>query len=681
MGWLKAVRQKPISVRIPTLKFRGKVMFGFAVVLGISAVSMGIAYVGFERVSNGMESYRRSVGEADLARNIDQELISYQSLVRYYVVTGKEDDAKAAQIAEGSLSHAITESMRMTIDPGRLDKVTRLSRDFRVFTNIFADVLEVKKEIARLSENEIVLGGTKLQYKFDDLINTATEDDIATVELAAKQAKTQFVATTAMANTFIINFDETTAKNVTARLKFVEYSIKGISADNEKIKSRLNEINAQFAAYRTGFEKLAEKSVAVTKLMTEMNESAEQITRGSQVMKADMVAEQQRLEKQSNDTIHDIERLVAILAIGGFVLGGLWAFLLGKGISRPIQRMCAAMRELAGGNFDVVLPGLGRKDELGEMAAAVEEFKVQAIAKAERDAAQHEEQNRAASAERRKELIGFADNFETAVGAIVTNVSSSAAQLEAAAGTLTRTAETTETLSGEVAGASEEASASMQSVVAATEELSASVDEIRRQVRESNRIAEGAVEQAEHTDNRIGKLSRAAGQIGDVVKLITAIAEQTNLLALNATIEAARAGEAGRGFAVVASEVKSLATQTAKATDEISSHIAGMQEATRESVAAIKEIGNTIGQISDIASTITTAIEQQSAATQEIAQSIQNVAAGTQQVAGNITEVNRGATETGEASGEVLNSARNLSTESTRLRGELDRFMATIRAA
>jgi methyl-accepting chemotaxis protein len=678
---LSIIRQKPISVKIPTLKFRGKVMFGFAVVLGISAISMGIAYVGFEHVSKGMESYRRSVAEADLARNIDNELISYQSLVRYYVVTGKEDDATAAQIAEGNLNHAITESMRMTIDPGRLDKVTRLSREFRMFTNIFADVLEVKKEIARLSDNDIVLGGTKLQYKLDDLANTATEEGLGAVELGAKQVKTQFMATTAMANTFIINFDQATAANVVARLKFVENSIKAISRDNEKVKSRLDEIDAQFKAYRAGFDKLVEKSVAVTKLMGEMAESAAQITRGSQVMKADMLEEQQRLEKQSNDTIHDIERLVAALAIGGFILGGLWAFMLGKGISRPIQQMCAAMRELASGNFDVVLPGLGRKDELGEMAAAVEEFKIQAVAKAEHDAREQEEQNRAASAARRQELIGFADNFEAAVGAIVGSVSSSAVQLEAAAGTLTRTAETTESLSGEVAGASEEASANMQSVVAATEELSASVDEIRRQVRESNRIAEGAVAQAERTDEQIGRLSRAAGQIGDVVKLITAIAEQTNLLALNATIEAARAGEAGRGFAVVASEVKSLATQTAKATDEISSHIVGMQEATQESVAAIKEIGNTIGQISTIASTITTAIEQQSAATQEIAHSIQNVAAGTQQVAGNITQVNRGATETGEASSEVLNSARNLSAESTRLREELDRFMATIRAA
>jgi methyl-accepting chemotaxis protein len=221
----------------------------------------------------------------------------------------------------------------------------------------------------------------------------------------------------------------------------------------------------------------------------------------------------------------------------------------------------------------------------------------------------------------------------------------------------------------------------MQSVAAATEELSMSVDEIGRQVHESSRIAASAVKQANLTDERIGELSRAAQDIGDVVKLITAIAEQTNLLALNATIEAARAGEAGRGFAVVASEVKSLASQTAKATDEISSHILGMQSATRESVAAIKEISSTIGQISEIASTIATAVEQQGAATQEIAGNVQNVAQGTEEVANNISQVNSGATQTGAASAEVLSSAQTLSAESARLREELDRFMGSVRAA
>jgi methyl-accepting chemotaxis protein len=189
-----------------------------------------------------------------------------------------------------------------------------------------------------------------------------------------------------------------------------------------------------------------------------------------------------------------------VLAVGGFLLGAVWAFLLGRGISRPMIAMCKAMRELAGGNFDVVLPGLGRKDEIGEMAAAVEQFKVQAVAKAERDAATQEAQNKASVAARRDELIRFADQFESAVGAIVANVSASAVQLESAAGTLTRTAETTQNLSGQVASASEQASSDMQSVAAATEELSASVNEIGRRVRESNDIADAAVRQAEQTD-------------------------------------------------------------------------------------------------------------------------------------------------------------------------------------
>jgi len=656
-------------------------MLGFAVVLAITAVSMGIAYLGFERVSAGVTTYRNSVSEADLARNIDRELISYQALARYYVVTGKEDDAGAALAAEAGLKDAIDQSMRGTTNPTRLDQITRLAREFRTFTKIFADILKVKRDSALVTQNELMRGGSMMRFKLDDIANNAVDAELPAVELGAKQVTAQFQAAIALASTFVVNSDQAGATGALARLKLVEHSLQAISSSDEKIVQGLKEAANLLEAYRQALSKLLDNSKSIDQLVAEMSESATAIVQGASAMKAALLSDQQRLESESNAIVGETERLIVMLAAGGFLLGGLLAVLLGKGISRPMTAMCKAMRELAGGNFDVVLPGLGRKDELGEMAGAVEEFKMQAIAKAERDAATQDAQNKASSAARRAELIRFADDFEAAVGAIVSNVSASAVQLESAAGTLTRTAEITQSLSSQVASASEGASSNMQSVAAATEELSTSVDEIGRRVHESSKIAEAAVLQAQQTDGRIGKLWRAAQEIGDVVKLITAIAEQTNLLALNATIEAARAGEAGRGFAVVAAEVKSLASQTAKATDEISSHISGMQGATQESVAAIKEIGGTIAQISSIASAIASAVEQQSSATQEIARSVQNVAQGTHEATANVMQVNRGATETGSASEEVLNSAKTLSSESARLREELDRFMANIRAA
>jgi len=665
----------------PAFRLRAKMMLGFLVVLAVSAASLGIAYLGFERIAQAVVSYRNSVSEADLARNIDRELISYRAVVNYYVVTGKEDDAKAALSAEASLKGAIDQALKGTRKPARREGLDRLAGEFKKFAATFAEILKLKRDSALVTQNQLMRNANMLRYKLDDIASNAAESELPAVELGAKQVGTQFQAAIAIANTFVINSDQTVATSALARLKFVEHALQAISTNEETLVAGLKEAAGLLGEYRQALTKLVESAKAIDDLVTAMSNSAGAIMQGSGAMKADLVSDQQRLEAETNDIIGETQKLIVWLAAGGFVLGGLFALLLGRGIAKPMTAMCQAMRELAGGNFEIVLPGLGRKDELGEMASAVEEFKVQAVARAERDAASQAAQNKAAGAARRAEVIRFADDFEAAVGAIVSNVSTSAGHLEQAAGTLTRTAEATQRLSSQAAGRSEQASDNIQSVASATEELSVSVDEIGRRVRDSNRIAEAAVSQAEQTDGRIGKLSRAAQEIGDVVKLITAIAEQTNLLALNATIEAARAGDAGRGFAVVAAAVKSLSEQTAKATDEISHHIAGMQGATQESVTAIKEIGATIGQISNIASSIASAVEQQGGATQEIARNVQSVAQGTRDATADIVEVNRGATETGAASGEVLSSAKVLSSESTRLKAELDRFMANIRAA
>ncbi len=350
-------------------------------------------------------------------------------------------------------------------------------------------------------------------------------------------------------------------------------------------------------------------------------------------------------------------------------------------ISRPMRALSVSMEELAGGNFAVVLPGLGRKDELGAVAGAVEKFKVVSEQKAREEAEAKIKQDQVAAQQRKADMVKLANSFEAAVGEIVETVSSASTELEASAGTLTSTAERAQEVTTMVAAASEEASTNVQSVASATEELSSSVNEISRQVQESARMAGEAVDQARATNDRVGELSKAAARIGDVVELINTIAGQTNLLALNATIEAARAGEAGRGFAVVASEVKALAEQTAKATGEISQQITGIQGATQESVHAIKEISGTIERLSEIASTIAAAVEEQGAATQEISRNVQQAARGTQQVSSNVTDVQRGAGETGAASSQVLSAAQSLSGDSKRLRVEVGKFLESVRAA
>jgi methyl-accepting chemotaxis protein len=349
-------------------------------------------------------------------------------------------------------------------------------------------------------------------------------------------------------------------------------------------------------------------------------------------------------------------------------------------VTKPLKAVTETLTVLAEGRTDVEVRHADRHDEIGAIARTIGVFKNNRIERRQLEA-ERISAEKLAMEQRKAGLNQFVEDFRTKIGGIIERVLNSSGQFEKDAQQLSVTAHSTADMSGQSAEASRQASEHVRNAAVASNELSQSVVEISRRVRESNDVAAEAVKQANATDERMAELSAAGDRIGHVVKLITSIAEQTNLLALNATIEAARAGEAGRGFAVVAQEVKTLAGQTAKATDEISAHIVNMQRATKESVDAIKVISLTIELISEITTSISSAVEQQGTATQSIAQGVQAAASGTLDVADTIERVAKGAGETGTTSGQMLKSAQALSKVSIHLKDEVEKFLDSVRAA
>ncbi|MES1148627.1 MAG: methyl-accepting chemotaxis protein, partial [Bradyrhizobium guangdongense] len=336
------VKSKSNRAKLPTLRFRAKIILGFAAMLVILGASMAFCYFGFERVATAVASYRTSVSEADLARSVDRELISYQALARAYTLTGAAEDETAAKAAEANLKTAIEKSMAATSAPARREQVAGLQKEFGAFTKVFGDIITLTRENTKIATDELNGVGNKIRFKFDDLADTAALAGLSSVQTTAKDITTQYLSVSTSVSAFVAKPEPKTSDGIVARVKFLETLLVSIYANDQKITQRVTEIGDLLKQYRASFSKLAENVKIVAKLNGEMSKSAAAILKQSAGLRSDLSADQARIESETNATIGEIERLILMLALGGLAVGTVWALLLGNGISRPMIAMCKA---------------------------------------------------------------------------------------------------------------------------------------------------------------------------------------------------------------------------------------------------------------------------------------------------------------------------------------------------
>jgi methyl-accepting chemotaxis protein len=542
--------------------------------------------------------------------------------------------------------------------------------------NEIADVAEIDvpmtQAVTRFTVNQLEQG---LQFE-RGVAQRMAELDVESSNEAYEQALTHYR-----------EYGEKAAKELEAAsaLATASLEIAHSAEQREKIRDiggRLAEIAERHSSYEEHSLALLDRDGAITAeryahLMETVHEEQDALDRDLEAILADLGRYTDRAAKQAEADEQRAVVLIASISTVGLVLGIGFGLLMAGALARPLARAVETVKALAAGDTSVELK-VDSKDEVGMLAETIEIFRQTTIRANELAEAQRaEEARRVARLERQAELVR---TFDTNIGTVLETVASAATEMQSTAETLTSIAEETSAQSQAVAAGSQEASANVQTVATATEELSASISEISNQVTQSSSVTQSAARQAEDADRDMTHLNESADRIGKIIELIQDIAEQTNLLALNATIEAARAGEAGKGFVIVANEVKSLATQTAKATEDITVQIGDMQTATHSVVGRIQQITATIASLQDVATTIASAVEEQTAATREIARNVEQAAAGTSEVDRNIASVSAAASETGHSAKDVLQAANQVASQADAMKMEVNSFLDGIRA-
>lgn len=441
---------------------------------------------------------------------------------------------------------------------------------------------------------------------------------------------------------------------------------------DEAVREQLTSLLTGIDGFQSAADLLATNMEQQEAAATAMDEAATLLRSN-----VDALANQERAAMVASKDLAIIVIGVAVAA--AVLLAVLTAVALGRAIGRPINRIVADMGKLSAGDLQTEIQGVGRKDEIGKIAAALQVFKETAIEAETANKAR--EADAEAARKRASHMASTTEAFTTRINAVLQQLTSAGDTLRGTANAMSGIASETNDKASAASDLSAQTSSNVDMVAAATEELSASIQEVSVQIAHTSTQADNAKTEASRASGTINELHDGAAKVGEVVKIISEIAEQTNLLALNATIEAARAGEAGRGFAVVASEVKALAEQTARATDDISTQIAQIQRQIVEAVPVIESVASTIESLATTSIQVASSAEEQNATTRDISANAAKAATNTRGVTEQMTTMVEAANRASASAAEVLQAAGDLTEAGSVLQREIDDYVNEIAAA
>ena len=663
------------------LKILTKTLLGFGAVLVVLAIVAIAGVIGFGRIAADLSHYTAAVELFGDSANIERDLLKMRSHIDSYVRTGDSAEIGVVQELEKAITADIEHGIKIAESDAERAELGAMTERLAAIVNHFEKATELEVAREKLATETLSVAGPKLAENFETILAKAVKEGSSNAAILAGEGARQALSARLYVNILLDRHEAAAAEQAEASFQALRKTIEQLEkvSVNAGFKAELDDVKALVPAYEAAFKSGEEIDEEIGKLVhEEIAGASEEIIAEAEKIKSAAEATEARIAGEITSIVTQSEWTAIGFSVIGFVLGLTIAWIIGRGISSPVRSLAAVMLRLSNGERDVPVIGANRKDEIGEMAGALQIFKENMIAAEKLRAEQQVEQDR--QIERARRMGEEVARFDKVIAEVVNAVSSAATELQGTAQSLAATAEQTAQQSNTVAAAAEEMTQNVSTVASATEELSASIHEISSQVTESTRIVSQAVHQADDTNGRVRQLAEAAQKIGAVVTLINDIAGQTNLLALNATIEAARAGEAGKGFAVVASEVKQLATQTARATEEIATQVRAIQESTESSAGAIQNITQTINRVNEISTAIASAVEEQGAATQEISRNVQQAAAGTSEVTTNVLGVTEASQQTSAASTQVLSAANELSRYGETLRSEVNSFLHTVRA-